>query len=220
MNAIAEGRVAAVVLAGGQASRLGYAQPKGVLPLGTRGLERAKKAVGAHLAGDDQRHQYVAVRLHIIAICRETKLSLDQIIVFSKKETPVFDFDGNILKTRTELATATASNPFYQTLYGINPNLFTAKMQQPKLLCHFRALSNEEKEGFAYKLKLAKLDDFAGLNTALKRALEPKLPCTDTQPISDEHCFIRSRRPSLSMNAIAEECRHLTLMGTFYENPH
>ncbi|KAL3091521.1 hypothetical protein niasHS_005091 [Heterodera schachtii] len=49
----------------------------------------------------------VAVRSHIIAICRETKLSLDQIIVFSQKETPAFDFDGNVLmKSRTELATA------------------------------------------------------------------------------------------------------------------
>ncbi|KAL3079188.1 hypothetical protein niasHT_036241 [Heterodera trifolii] len=132
MKAIAEGRVAAVVLAGGQASRLGSAQPKGVLPLGTRGLGKGKvdsllfiqsalilrlqrlaaighedvvKKSGGRITwlvmtnGTND----VAVRSHIIAICRETKLSLDQIIVFSQKETPAFDFDGNVLmKSRTE----------------------------------------------------------------------------------------------------------------------
>ncbi|KAL3091522.1 hypothetical protein niasHS_005092 [Heterodera schachtii] len=136
MKAIAEGRVAAVVLAGGQASRLGSAQPKGVLPLGTRGLGKGKvdsllfiqsalilrlqrlaaighedvvKKSGGRITwlvmtnGTND----VAVRSHIIAICRKTKLSLDQIIVFSQKETPAFDFDGNVLmKSRTELATA------------------------------------------------------------------------------------------------------------------
>uniref|UniRef100_A0A183CN45 UDP-N-acetylglucosamine diphosphorylase n=1 Tax=Globodera pallida TaxID=36090 RepID=A0A183CN45_GLOPA len=124
LKAVAEGRVAAVVLAGGQASRLGSAHPKGVLRLGT-GLGQNSSSPDSLLfiqAAQIARLQRMArerfpaeanecgghitwlvmtsgttdseIRDHLDAVLKETGLSPAQLLVFTQNEIPAFDFGG------------------------------------------------------------------------------------------------------------------------------
>ncbi|KAI3421029.1 hypothetical protein GPALN_014656 [Globodera pallida] len=124
LKAVAEGRVAAVVLAGGQASRLGSAHPKGVLRLGT-GLGQNSSSPDSLLfiqATQIARLQRMArerfpaeanecgghitwlvmtsgttdseIRDHLDAVLKETGLSPAQLLVFTQNEIPAFDFGG------------------------------------------------------------------------------------------------------------------------------
>uniref|UniRef100_A0A914HFG1 UDP-N-acetylglucosamine diphosphorylase n=1 Tax=Globodera rostochiensis TaxID=31243 RepID=A0A914HFG1_GLORO len=140
LKAVAEGRVAAVVLAGGQASRLGSAHPKGVLRLGT-GLGQNSSADSLLFiqAAQIARLQRMArerfpteanesgghitwlvmtsgttdreTRDHLAAVFNKTGLSPAQLLVFTQNEIPAFDFNGHaFLKDQTQLVTAPDGN--------------------------------------------------------------------------------------------------------------
>ncbi|PAV77716.1 hypothetical protein WR25_01133 [Diploscapter pachys] len=119
LNAIAKGQVAAVVLAGGQASRLGSDQPKGTLPLGLHispqdsllGLQAAKIAKLELLAREaypdcNGKIQWLVMtskstdeptRKHLEKVVPEAGLLLEQVTIFSQDNIPAFDMSGNFL---------------------------------------------------------------------------------------------------------------------------
>ncbi|KAL3079950.1 hypothetical protein niasHS_011367 [Heterodera schachtii] len=165
LKAIAEGRVAAVVLAGGQASRLGSAQPKGVLGLGTgigqgdvdlllfiqaaqivRLQRMAAEQFPAEAAKSGGRITWLvmtsnttngAVHEHLNAVLAETGLSPDQMLIFTQKEIPAFDFDGNaLMKSSTELVTAPDGNGgFYDVVRPLLPELEKRGVQHLYIYC-------------------------------------------------------------------------------------
>ncbi|KAL3113944.1 hypothetical protein niasHT_017894 [Heterodera trifolii] len=165
LKAIAEGRVAAVVLAGGQASRLGSAQPKGVLGLGTgigqgdvdsllfiqaaqivRLQRMAAEQFPAEAAKSGGRITWLvmtsnttngAVHEHLNAVLPETGLSQDQMLIFTQKEIPAFDFDGNaLMKSSTELVTAPDGNGgFYDMVRPLLPELEKRGVQHLYIYC-------------------------------------------------------------------------------------
>ncbi|KAL3090545.1 hypothetical protein niasHS_005457 [Heterodera schachtii] len=165
LKAIAEGRVAAVVLAGGQASRLGSAQPKGVLRLGTglgqddidsllfiqaaqivRLQRMAAEQFPAEAAKSGGRITWLvmtsnttnaAVHDHLNAVLTETGLSPDQVLIFTQKEIPAFDFDGNaLMKSSTELVTAPDGNGgFYDVVRPLLPELEKRGVQHLHIYC-------------------------------------------------------------------------------------
>uniref|UniRef100_A0A1I7XHD3 UDP-N-acetylglucosamine diphosphorylase n=1 Tax=Heterorhabditis bacteriophora TaxID=37862 RepID=A0A1I7XHD3_HETBA len=119
LEAISRNEVAAVVLAGGQASRLGSVAPKGTIPLGLNvspvdsliGIQAAKLALLEKLAakmypGTEGKIQWLVMtsksteaqtRLHLDKVIAATDLSPEQVLVFSQAEIPAFDMDGNLL---------------------------------------------------------------------------------------------------------------------------
>ncbi|KAL3074127.1 hypothetical protein niasHT_033335 [Heterodera trifolii] len=165
LKAIAEGRVAAVVLVGGQASRLGSAQPKDVLGLGTglgqddvdsllsiqaaqivRLQRMAAEQFPAEAAKSGGRITWLvmtsnttngAVHEHLNAVLAETRLSSDQVLIFTQKEIPAFDFDGNaLMKSSTELVTAPDGNGgFYDMVRPLLPELEKRGVQHLYIYC-------------------------------------------------------------------------------------
>ncbi|KAL3119190.1 hypothetical protein niasHT_003477 [Heterodera trifolii] len=166
LKAIAEGRVAAVVLAGGQVSRLGSAQPKGVLGLGTglgqddvdlllfiqaaqivRLQRMAAEQFPAEAAKSGGRITWLvmtsnttngAVHEHLNAVLAETTgLIPDQMLIFTQKEIPAFDFDGNaLMKSSTELVTAPDGNGgFYDVVRPLLPELEKRGVQHLYIYC-------------------------------------------------------------------------------------
>ncbi|KAL3119212.1 hypothetical protein niasHT_003499 [Heterodera trifolii] len=166
LKAIAEGRVAAVVLAGGQVSRLGSAQPKGVLGLGTglgqddvdlllfiqaaqivRFQRMAAEQFPAEAAKSGGRITWLvmtsnttngAVHEHLNAVLAETTgLIPDQVLIFTQKEIPAFDFDGNaLMKSSTELVTALDGNGgFYDVVRPLLPELEKRGVQHLYIYC-------------------------------------------------------------------------------------
>ncbi|KAL3074126.1 hypothetical protein niasHT_033334 [Heterodera trifolii] len=165
LKAIAEGRVAAVVLVGGQASRLGSAQPKDVLGLGTglgqddvdsllsiqaaqivRLQRMAAEQFPAEAAKSGGRITWLvmtsnttngAVHEHLNAVLAETRLSSDQVLIFTQKEIPAFDFDGNaLMKSSTELVTAPDGNGgFYDMVRPLLPELKKRGVQHLYIYC-------------------------------------------------------------------------------------
>uniref|UniRef100_A0A914L313 UDP-N-acetylglucosamine diphosphorylase n=1 Tax=Meloidogyne incognita TaxID=6306 RepID=A0A914L313_MELIC len=121
LKAVSEGKVAALVLAGGQASRLGSDHPKGVLPLGTglhsktdsllfiqaaqiRYLEdMAKKKFPSSNKSTitwlimTSRSTDSDTRAHLKDVIEETGLCSDQVIIFTQDELPAFSLDGEAL---------------------------------------------------------------------------------------------------------------------------
>lgn len=120
MDAITRGEVCAVVLAGGQATRLGSAQPKGTIPLGINaayadsllGIQAAKIALLQALAGERE-HQTPgkihwaimtspgteeATREHVKKLAAHHGFDFDeQITLFSQDEIAAYDKQGNFL---------------------------------------------------------------------------------------------------------------------------
>ena len=117
--------MAILVLAGGQASRLGSDRPKGVLPLGT-GLSTRTDSLLFLQASQIAYLQQMArqrfpdnsspkitwlvmtskttdanTRSHLQEVIKETGLSWDQIIIFMQNEIPAFDMKENALLTST-----------------------------------------------------------------------------------------------------------------------
>ncbi|MFH4976444.1 hypothetical protein AB6A40_003153 [Gnathostoma spinigerum] len=134
LDAIAENKVAAVVLAGGQASRLGAKEPKGTLGLGIEEYEAYNSLLGIQ-AGRIVRLQnlaqtkhsnkefriqwlimtseatYAATRRFIEANVDMWKMNRDQITIFNQAQLPCFDFDGKIiLADKGRMATAPNGN--------------------------------------------------------------------------------------------------------------
>uniref|UniRef100_A0A1I7UZG3 UDP-N-acetylglucosamine diphosphorylase n=1 Tax=Caenorhabditis tropicalis TaxID=1561998 RepID=A0A1I7UZG3_9PELO len=120
MEAIARGEVCAIVLAGGQATRLGSAQPKGTIPLGINaaygdsllGIQAAKIALLQALAGERDHqtpgkiHWAVmtspgteeATREHVKKLAAHHGFDFDeQITIFSQDEIAAYDEQGNFL---------------------------------------------------------------------------------------------------------------------------
>ncbi|VDL64636.1 unnamed protein product [Nippostrongylus brasiliensis] len=121
LEAISRGEVAAIVLAGGQASRLGSSAPKGTIPLGLNispcdsllGIQASKIALLEKLGEreypenkESSRIQWLvmtsqsteqATREHLNKIIPAAGLSFDQVTIFSQAEIPAFDTDGNLL---------------------------------------------------------------------------------------------------------------------------
>uniref|UniRef100_A0A915LLM2 UDP-N-acetylglucosamine diphosphorylase n=1 Tax=Meloidogyne javanica TaxID=6303 RepID=A0A915LLM2_MELJA len=120
LKAVSEGKVAALVLAGGQASRLGSDHPKGVLPLGT-GLQSKTDSLLFIQAAQIRYLQDMAkkkfpnsnstitwlimtsrstnadTRAHLKEVVEEAGLCSDQVIIFTQDELPAFSLDGEAL---------------------------------------------------------------------------------------------------------------------------
>ncbi|CAB3401804.1 unnamed protein product [Caenorhabditis bovis] len=120
LDAIARGEVCAIVLAGGQASRLGSSQPKGTIPLGINtaygdsllGIQAAKIALLQAMAGELERegngkiHWAImtspgtdeATREHVMQLAKHHGFNFDdQITIFSQAEIPAYDENGEFL---------------------------------------------------------------------------------------------------------------------------
>ncbi|CAA91270.2 putative UDP-N-acetylglucosamine pyrophosphorylase [Caenorhabditis elegans] len=120
MDAIGRGEVCAIVLAGGQATRLGSSQPKGTIPLGINasfgdsllGIQAAKIALLQALAGEREHqnpgkiHWAVmtspgteeATREHVKKLAAHHGFDFDeQITIFSQDEIAAYDEQGNFL---------------------------------------------------------------------------------------------------------------------------
>ncbi|KAL6738779.1 hypothetical protein Aduo_012291 [Ancylostoma duodenale] len=135
LEAISRGEVAAVVLAGGQASRLGSSSPKGTIPLGLNvapcdsllGIQASKIALLERLASkefpqtkDKGKIQWLvmasktteaATRAHLQEVIPACGLSPDQVTVFRQAEIPAFDNEGNLLlSSRHSIVTAPNGN--------------------------------------------------------------------------------------------------------------
>ncbi|KAF7639341.1 hypothetical protein Mgra_00001305 [Meloidogyne graminicola] len=121
LKAVSEGKVSVLVLAGGQASRLGSNRPKGVLPLGTglktrtdsllfiqaaqiiffqemaqKHFPTCNKAIITWLVMTS-RSTDAQTRAHLKDVVEETGLDSDQVIVFSQDELPAFSLEGEAL---------------------------------------------------------------------------------------------------------------------------
>ncbi|KAK5971391.1 UDP-N-acetylhexosamine pyrophosphorylase isoform b [Trichostrongylus colubriformis] len=121
LEAISRGEIAAIVLAGGQASRLGSSAPKGTLPLGLGvspcdsllSIQACKIALLEKLAIEEfpeaketakiqwlvmaSRSTENATRNHLGEVIPAAGLSFDQVTMFTQAEIPAFDNDGNLL---------------------------------------------------------------------------------------------------------------------------
>ncbi|CAP22770.2 Protein CBG01478 [Caenorhabditis briggsae] len=120
MDAIAKGEVCAIVLAGGQATRLGSSQPKGTIPLGINaafgdsllGIQAAKIALLQALAGERDHqtpgkiHWAVmtspgteeATREHVQMLAKHHGFDFDeQITIFSQDEIAAYNEKGEFL---------------------------------------------------------------------------------------------------------------------------
>ncbi|KAI1713958.1 UTP--glucose-1-phosphate uridylyltransferase domain-containing protein [Ditylenchus destructor] len=134
LKAISEGQVAAIVLAGGQASRLGADKPKGVLKLGidqhskTDSLFYIQASRIAHLqklAREEfpnskgtiswlimtSKSTYDDTKEHIEQVIAEVGINPDDVILFCQNEIPCFDNDGKfLLKSKGSIFTAPDGN--------------------------------------------------------------------------------------------------------------
>lgn len=121
LQAISRGEVAAIVLAGGQASRLGSSAPKGTVPLGINvapgdsllGIQASKIALLERLAHKEFPEEKEAAKIqwlvmtsesteratkdHLNQVIGDVGLSPDQVTIFKQAEIPAFDNDGNLL---------------------------------------------------------------------------------------------------------------------------
>ncbi|KAF1762868.1 hypothetical protein GCK72_011131 [Caenorhabditis remanei] len=120
MDAITRGEVCAIVLAGGQATRLGSSQPKGTIPLGINaaygdsllGIQAAKIALLQALAGERDHqdpgkiHWAVmtspgteeATREHVQKLAHHHGFDFnEQITIFSQDEIAAYDENGDFL---------------------------------------------------------------------------------------------------------------------------
>lgn len=135
LQAISRGEVAAIVLAGGQASRLGSSAPKGTISLGVNvapgdsllGIQACKIALLEKLARREfpdaeqsAKIQWLVMtsqsteqltKEHLSLVLPAAGLSSEQVTVFSQAEIPAFDNDGNLLlSTKHSIVTAPNGN--------------------------------------------------------------------------------------------------------------
>ncbi|CAI4231960.1 unnamed protein product [Auanema sp. JU1783] len=147
LEAVANGEVAALVLAGGQASRLGSSSPKGTVPLGLDvspcdslfGIQAAKIAALERLAsatfpGKNGKVQWVvmsskateaATKEHLEKVVPLAGLSTEQLTMFCQGEIPAFDMEGNVFLSSTKsISTSPNGNGgIYSALANILPDL-------------------------------------------------------------------------------------------------
>ncbi|EGT31708.1 hypothetical protein CAEBREN_22080 [Caenorhabditis brenneri] len=134
MDAITRGEVCAIVLAGGQATRLGSSQPKGTIPLGINaafgdsllGIQAAKIALLQALAGEREREESgkihwavmtspgteEATREHVKKLAAHHGFDFEeQITIFSQDEIAAYDEKGNfLLSTKGSVVAAPNGN--------------------------------------------------------------------------------------------------------------
>uniref|UniRef100_A0A914D356 UDP-N-acetylglucosamine diphosphorylase n=1 Tax=Acrobeloides nanus TaxID=290746 RepID=A0A914D356_9BILA len=147
LKAISRGEVGAIVMAGGQATRLGAVEPKGTLSLGlglsstdslfwhqaariARLLKLAKKMYPDSsptipwlvMTSDSTGEE---TRKHLVKVVKDVGLSMDDIIIFDQAEIPCFDFNGKfMLRSRSSIATAPDGNGgMYAALRPVIPKL-------------------------------------------------------------------------------------------------
>ncbi|VDD95512.1 unnamed protein product [Enterobius vermicularis] len=153
LKAIAEGKVAVVVLAGGQASRLGATSPKGMLSIGIKScdslfeLQAARIARLQHLAEREfpgrkgviqwlvmtSDHTKEETTEHFKKIISKFGLSMDQVTIFKQGKMPCFDLEGNfILADKGKIALAPDGNgglyaaiePYLEKLHSLGTKYF------------------------------------------------------------------------------------------------
>ncbi|CAI5446349.1 unnamed protein product [Caenorhabditis angaria] len=148
LDAISRGEVAALVLAGGQASRLGSAEPKGTIPLGLNvsfgdsllGIQAAKIALLQAAAGERNHenngkiHWLVmtspgtekATHSHVQKLAKHHGFNFeDQVTIFSQDEIPAYDENGDfLLATKHSLvASPNGNGGVYSALAPFLPKL-------------------------------------------------------------------------------------------------
>ncbi|VDK42125.1 unnamed protein product [Anisakis simplex] len=134
LEAIAECKVGVIVLAGGQATRLGAVYPKGTLSLELSGynssdsllaiqaarIARLQALAAAKFRGSKPLIQWLVMTSkatekdtveHLMKILPEFGLEKDQLTIFSQNDFPCFDANGRLmLSTKWEIATAPDGN--------------------------------------------------------------------------------------------------------------
>ncbi len=111
---LAAGRVAALVVAGGQGTRLGFDDPKGTLPIGPVSRRSLFELQAQKLRGLERRYGrrppwYVMTSEATDAPTREFLrnasyfgLRAEDVVVFQQDMVPAFDFDGRLILERAD----------------------------------------------------------------------------------------------------------------------
>ncbi|KAH7719952.1 UTP--glucose-1-phosphate uridylyltransferase family protein [Aphelenchoides avenae] len=134
LEAISKGEVGLIVLAGGQASRLGATQPKGTLKLDigfnkwdsllwiqAARIARLQKMAAEEFPGTQPRIQWLVMtsqstheetKRHLEEIVADVGLRMEDVTVFSQAQIPAFSFpDGKfIMETPSSIATSPDGN--------------------------------------------------------------------------------------------------------------
>uniref|UniRef100_A0A915BDJ4 UDP-N-acetylglucosamine diphosphorylase n=1 Tax=Parascaris univalens TaxID=6257 RepID=A0A915BDJ4_PARUN len=134
LEAIADGKVGVVVLAGGQATRLGASSPKGTLSLNLEGFSRPDSLLAIQAARIARLQRLASTAFpdskpviqwlvmtskatekdtveHLKKIVPECGLDENQLTVFSQNDFPCFNMDGSlILSTKSSIATSPDGN--------------------------------------------------------------------------------------------------------------
>ncbi|KAK6747003.1 hypothetical protein RB195_000320 [Necator americanus] len=161
LEAISRGEVAAIVLAGGQASRLGSSSPKGTIPLGLDvapcdsllGIQACKIALLEKMANKEfpqhkgkgkiqwlvmvSKTTEAATRAHLEKVVAASGLSPEQITIFCQSEIPAFDNEGNLLlSSRHSIVTAPNGNGgLYAALAPFLPAMKTRGVKYFHVYC-------------------------------------------------------------------------------------
>uniref|UniRef100_F1KWR9 UDP-N-acetylglucosamine diphosphorylase n=1 Tax=Ascaris suum TaxID=6253 RepID=F1KWR9_ASCSU len=134
LEAIADGKVGVIVLAGGQATRLGASLPKGTLSLNLEGfshpdsllaiqaarIARLQRLASTAFPDSKPMIQWLVMTSkatekdtveHLKKIVPECDLDENQLTIFSQNDFPCFNMDGNlILSTKSSIATSPDGN--------------------------------------------------------------------------------------------------------------
>nr|CDJ84732.1 UTP--glucose-1-phosphate uridylyltransferase domain containing protein [Haemonchus contortus] len=161
LEAISRGEIAAIVLAGGQASRLGSSAPKGTIPLGLNvapldsllGIQACKIALLEKLAIEAFPEAKETTRIHWLVMTsqsteRETRkhlgdvipaagLSYEQVTIFTQAEIPAFDNDGNLLlaNKHTVVTAPNGNGGLYSALAVHLPRMRTQGVKYVHVYC-------------------------------------------------------------------------------------
>uniref|UniRef100_A0A1I8AXI4 UDP-N-acetylglucosamine diphosphorylase n=1 Tax=Meloidogyne hapla TaxID=6305 RepID=A0A1I8AXI4_MELHA len=141
IEAVSQGKLAVITLAGGQSSRLGSSLPKGIISLGT-GLETENDSLLFLQASQISYIQQKAkgkitwlimtskstdekIRQHLDIILKKTNLDWKQVIVFVQNEIPAHDVDGKpLLSSPNQLVTSPdGDGGIYQAILPLLPKL-------------------------------------------------------------------------------------------------
>uniref|UniRef100_A0A914CAA6 UDP-N-acetylglucosamine diphosphorylase n=1 Tax=Acrobeloides nanus TaxID=290746 RepID=A0A914CAA6_9BILA len=159
LKAISRGEVGAIVMAGGQATRLGADQPKGTINLGlglsstdsllwiqaariARLLKLAKEAY----PDSSPSIQWLVMtsnstmeetRNHLVKVVQDVGISMDDVTIFSQAEIPCFDLNGKfLLSSRSSLATAPDGNGgLYAAIRPLLPKLKSRGVKHFHIVC-------------------------------------------------------------------------------------
>uniref|UniRef100_A0A7I5EAU0 UDP-N-acetylglucosamine diphosphorylase n=2 Tax=Haemonchus contortus TaxID=6289 RepID=A0A7I5EAU0_HAECO len=160
LEAISRGEIAAIVLAGGQASRLGSSAPKGTIPLGLNvaphdsllGIQackialknwpskrspEAKETTRIHWLVMTSQSTERETRKHLGEVIPAAGLSYEQVTIFTQAEIPAFDNDGNLLLAdkHTVVTAPNGNGGLYSALAVHLPRMRTQGVKYVHVYC-------------------------------------------------------------------------------------